>query len=108
MRIDMIHGNVIEDIKVSGRFWGVDFYEQSVQWKMYLMAMDSPIFRYHIFQKRGKKRPIKFNYHNFELFRYAGMEQEVYTLAKELIQFCETEGISNSIKDKEKTSQTNP
>jgi len=105
MRIDMIHGNVIEDIKVSGRFWGVDFYEQSVQWKMYLMAMDSPIFRYHIFQKRGKKRPIKFNYHNFELFRYTGMEQEVYTLAKELIQFCETEGISNSIKDKEKTIQ---
>ncbi len=31
MRVDMMHGMVIEDIKVSGRFWGVDFYEQSVQ-----------------------------------------------------------------------------
>ena len=100
MRIDMINGNEIEDIKVSGRFWGVDFYEQSVQWKMYLMAMDTNIFRYHIFQKRGKNRPHEFNYHNFELFRYKGMEDEVYKLAKGLIHFCEIEGITEFIKDK--------
>ena len=101
MRIDMMHGNVIEDIKVSGRFWGVDFYEKSVQWKMYLMAMEAPIFRYHIFQKRGSKRPLSFHYHNFELFRYKGMEYDVYKLAKELIQFCEMEGITECIKDKQ-------
>lgn len=100
MRIDMINGNEIEDIKVSGRFWGVDFYENSVQWKMYLMAMDANVFRYHIFQKRGKNRPHEFNYHAFELFRYKGMEDDVYKLARGLIHFCEIEGITEFIKHK--------
>lgn len=99
-RTDMIDGNMVEDLKVSGRFWGVDFYEQSVQWKVYLMGLGLPAFRYHIFQKRGTKRPHSFKYHSFDFYAYTGMDKEVIHWAKGLIEFCEWNGITDVISDK--------
>ena len=100
MRVDMMHGMVIEDIKVSGRFWGVDYYEQSVQWKMYLLATDCKKFTYRIFQKT-KERPVKFTYHSFDFLAYQGMKDEVVDLAKGLIKFCQDNGIEDAIKTRQ-------
>ena len=92
MRIDMMHGNVIEDIKVSGRFYGVDFYEKSIQWKMYLEATGAARFAYHVFQ-RNTKRPYKFNYHTFSFYPYEGMRKEIDDLMEEFVYFITENGI---------------
>lgn len=106
-RVDMIDGVMVEDLKVSGRFWGVDFYEKSVQWKIYLMGLSLPMFRYHIFQKRGTKRPHKFYYHSFDLYAYTGMDKEVIRWAERMIQFCEWNGIEKHIIDKKTKTNKN-
>lgn len=101
-RIDMIDGNVVEDIKVTGRYMGVDFYERSLQWKMYLMGLKAPMFRYHIFLRKRKNRPHKFEYKNFDFYAYTGMEDEIINWAERMIQFCEWNGIEDCIIDKNK------
>lgn len=98
-RVDMIDGNVVEDIKVSGRYWGVDFFEKSLQWKIYLMGLSLPMFRYHIFIRKGKNRPHKFEYKNFDFYAYTGMDQEVISWAERMIQFCEWNGLEKYIID---------
>ncbi len=55
MIIDVIWGDFIDDVKTSEKPKKYSDFEDSLQWKIYCLALELPIFRYQIFQfKNGK------------------------------------------------------
>lgn len=88
MVFDRIIGREIHELKITGRFQGIDYYEASVQWKLYLLGSGCDKITYHIIT-HTEARPCKFNYIKpFSFIPYKGMLNDVSELAADFIDFC--------------------
>jgi hypothetical protein len=112
MRIDGLLGQNVHENKTTTREFKPDFYERSLQWRIYLMAMETSMVQYNIFPykepaplKEGKTKrragarelrevkyqPVKF-YHGGE-----PMIQEVESNIRGLISWCERNNLLDYI-----------
>lgn len=102
MVIDMVFGNQAHEYKTSSRFWGVDFFQDSIQWKAYLMASGLSSMTYHCITyykgENGINRPCKFTYHKpFTFYPYPEMQNDVLDLSYEFVDFCKENEIKHII-----------
>lgn len=111
MRIDGLLGETVHENKTTTRGFKPDFYERSLQWRIYLMAMETSMVQYNIFPYKepaplaeGKTRrkgtrdlreveyfPVKF-YHGG-----TPMIQEVENNCRGLISWCERNNLMDYI-----------
>lgn len=97
--IDRVSGLMGEEIKTGSRYYGVDFYENSVQWKLYCMGLNLHIFKYtHI--QYNSVRPYNFNINRPEFFPYPGMYGEVLMLCHNFLEYCRLNELEKYIKIK--------
>lgn len=95
--IDRMGGLVAHDFKVTKRFYGVDFYENSLQWKIYLLVSGCKKFTYHII-KRNDVRPYNFQYlEPFSFYPYPNMESEIMEYCNEFVEFCKENNLEEYI-----------
>lgn len=79
----------IQDYKLTGRFDGERFAE-SYQWRCYLMMFNASRFVYRVFvgqeNTAGDEWVIR-EYHELPVYRYPGMEEDVYREVAEFAAF---------------------
>jgi hypothetical protein len=98
IRVDRLSGLLLHEFKTGSHFHGVDFYDSSIQWKVYLLATGAEEMVYHIITYNSV-RPYKFKYHTpFSFYPYKNMEKEVMELAYEFIDFCRNHNVENYIR----------
>jgi hypothetical protein len=56
-RVDKVCGINGAEIKTGSRFWGVDFYENSIQWRCYCLGLDLKRFTYFHIAITGTAQP---------------------------------------------------
>lgn len=101
MQIDKLVGTQVHEFKTGKQFHGVDHYDASLQWKLYLLGTGAQSATYHCITY-GETRPAKFKYNTpFTFFPYAGMDSEVVQYAEEFIEFCKHHGIAHIIEVKD-------
>lgn len=94
--IDLLSGNEVHEYK-TGDFRGVDYYDSSLQWKIYLLVTEAKSATYHIIS-RNDTRPYKFKYHKpFKFYPYAGMKEDVMFYVNDFIEFCKIHKLESYI-----------
>ena len=86
-RVDGLTGQVVHEIKTTANFKGVDYYEASYQWRVYLVATGAKMVFYHVI-KYGTSVPRYFHRESFNFFTYPEMEKDVGLLIDDFIRFC--------------------
>ena len=84
---DSLKGFMGIEYKTGARFWGVDLYESSVQWKLYCHALSLKQFNYIHIQIGGTKHPYYFTIREFSFYPYREMRNDIINLANEFIEF---------------------
>ena len=88
MFVDRIVGRQVHDFKTGHRYSGVEAYDGSMQWRLYLLGTGCTEFIYHVITY-GETFPATFTYHNpFSFYPYKGMEREVLQVSRDFIEFC--------------------
>ena len=105
MIFDRMIGKELREFKVGSRFSGVDYFENSVQWKLYLLGSGCDKITYDVIT-HTEARPVKFKYiQPFSFYPYTGMEDDVMDLVHEFIEFCVHHKVDNYIQYKNKPIQ---
>lgn len=91
--IDKILGVLGAEVKTGARFYGVDFYDKSLQWKLYCEALGLQKFTYFHIQVTEK------NYHLSEMsfYPYKGMRDELISEANSFIKWCKLNNLDKYI-----------
>lgn len=97
-RADSVYGLIGNEVKTGKRFYGYDFYENSIQWKLYCLQMNLQLFTYIHIQILTTYQPHKFEIQDFELFPYPGMREEVLSDCYDFIRFCEIHNLISYLK----------
>lgn len=101
MRIDGMHGVIIHEHKTSPKPYDLELYERSVQWRIYLMATEAKAVVYNHFQwKQLKNKPLQIIHTPFMFYPYKGMEDDVLSLINRFVQFCDLNGVLDTILNK--------
>ena len=100
MKIDEMSGNSVTDHKTSDKPFKVNYFENSLQWKIYCFSTEASIFYYNFFQysfdeNNGHKMNIKHT--RFNLYPYNNMDVEIYGWINHFVHFCELNGLMNFI-----------
>ena len=94
--IDRIVGKEGIEFKTSKQFHGVDFYNNSLQWKIYSMLAGFDKFTYHIFTYNDV-RPYTIRYHSpFSFYSYKNMDREIFQWVDEFVDFCKLHKIGRA------------
>lgn len=99
MRFDAMEGNCIKEHKTTSRGVDHDFYERSLQWRIYLLTTQAPKATYEVFAYRefvGKPRlvdPVS----SLRFYYGDGMQQIVNKNLRGLIRFCEVNDLMKFI-----------
>lgn len=104
MKVDQVFGISATDHKTSDKEPKHDDFENSLQWKIYLLATEAKIFTYNHFQYRRENRGkgnLVIIRREFPLYPYAGMLNDVKGWIQRFIMFCENESLLDFIQYKE-------
>ena len=102
MFIDRLVGRQVHEMKIGSRFNGVDAYDVSMQWRLYLLGTGAQSVTYHCIT-HTEKRPMRFTYHNpFNFYPYKDMQRDVLQLSRDFIDFCIHHNVEEFIKVKER------
>lgn len=94
MRIDGMEGIAVHEHKTSDKPAEIENYIDSCQWKIYLLTAGVPIAIYNTFQiKQPKGKPIEIIPFTFDFHAYRDMPNEITTLLRQFIEFCEHRGL---------------
>jgi hypothetical protein len=85
---DSVYGIIGNEVKTGKKFYGVDFYSNSVQWKLYSLCLNLRIFTYIHIEIAGTYPPHSLTIQDLELFPYPGMKDEIISDCHEFIDFC--------------------
>jgi len=91
-KVDQVAGIIGSEIKTGGRFYGVDFYADSVQWKIYSEMLGLQRFDYFHIQY-NQKRPYTFKLSSFSFYRYPGMREEITRICQDFITWVDSNGL---------------
>lgn len=96
---DQLIGNIVHEFKTGERFWGVDLYDNSPQWKVYCLGFESPMVVYHHFQytRYANNDYASFNYSRFSFMAYSGMKDEIKRLIDDFIDFVQLNNLEKYI-----------
>lgn len=97
--IDSVYGTQGIEYKTGNRFYGVDFYENSIQWKIYCDALNLNKFTYIHIQIKGTNRPYLFEIRDFSFYYNQNMKNEILSISNEFIEFCKIQNIENYINE---------
>lgn len=90
-KIDFLLGNIVHEFKFGGRFYGVDNYRDSLQWRCYLFGTEADKVQYHHFaygtRKEGK--PVTFSYTPFHFYPYPDMLKDIQMVTMEFLEWAE-------------------
>ena len=102
MRIDGISNNRVHEIKTTSHNPKIADYEDSLQWRCYLLATSSPYVQYDVFSYNKPKNPLdrKVDYFGFKLWRYGRLESDVIYWIRRLIEFAEIKDLTSSMEVK--------
>lgn len=116
MRLDAMLGMEVHENKTTSRQFNPYFYERSLQWRIYLMAMQTPKVQYNVFpykepapmkegqtkRRKGARELREVSYFPV-IFHHGGdtMIQEVEHWTRNLINFCQREELMSYITVKE-------
>jgi hypothetical protein len=96
-RGDSVYGLIGNEVKTGKRFYGYEFYENSIQWKLYTLSLGLQVFTYIHIQILTTYQPHKFNIQDFDLYPFDGMKKEVLSECYEFIRFCEIHNLMSYI-----------
>ena len=106
MFIDRMVGRQVHEFKTGSQFSGVDAYDVSMQWRLYLLGTGGQSVTYHCItfsDCKPENRPVKFKYHNpFTFYPYKDMQRDVLQLSRDFIDFCIHHKVEEFIMPKEK------
>jgi hypothetical protein len=88
-RADAVYGRIGIEVKTGARFYGMDFYTNSDQWKLYSLGLDLSMLTYIHIEIGGTYPPHILTMQDFDLYPYPGMKDEVIGNCYEFIKFCE-------------------
>lgn len=126
MRLDILYGSRIEELKTSSKPKTIKDYIDSMQWRIYMLATGARLIKYNVFSYSKKKDILSqwnfkqrlvyggeiddvrvgqkiravypMRYHAFNIIAYEGMKDDVMRLIDDLIYFCKDEGIIDKMK----------
>ncbi len=94
--IDKILGVLGGEVKTGARFYGVDFYDNSLQWKLYCEALGLKMFTYyHILISGTNERTFKLSEMTF--YPYKGMKDQVISECYSFINWCKLNNLEKYI-----------
>ncbi|NJO28545.1 MAG: hypothetical protein HC874_14145 [Richelia sp. SL_2_1] len=100
LRIDAVEPLVLHEFKTSSS-WSkpeFEFYERSMQWRLYLMAYpDAKCIKYHIFHFTGSGLKKTCERFDFTFFRSPDIEARVQEYLTSFIQFAEYKGLIDKL-----------
>lgn len=111
MRLDSMYGLEVHENKTTSRPFDQDFYFRSMQWRIYLWAMDTPKVQYNVFpykepaplaegktRRAGARALREVEYKRLQFFHGGSvMIQEVENWTRRLIEFCERKDLMSYI-----------
>lgn len=98
-KIDGMIGNTGIEYKTSSYPLKIDFYDNSIQWKLYCKALNLQRFVYFHIQIIGTKSPYRFIIKGFSFYPYLGINQDIENLCYEFIDFCKTNNLESFINE---------
>ncbi len=97
-RMDGINGIVVHENKTTAYYRGVDGYEESYQWMMYLLYSESPVLQYNIFEVNQKKSGKNVKRYSFKLYPFLGMQDKIENAISDMIIYLQENELINRIK----------
>lgn len=101
MRVDGLWGLRLQELKTTSSKYAVKYekYRDSLQWRMYLMALpDCHAVDYHIIHWRTSRGFQHTEYQQFTYYREPGMEAKVKEYMQGLIAFCQANGLMERLR----------
>lgn len=103
MKIDGIRGIGLHEVKTKhSALGGVEDYERSIQWKIYLLATSAKFLQYDIFTilKKAKDVENTVTLNSFRFYPYPGLLSEITNIVGLTIKFCEENDLIERIRQK--------
>lgn len=100
MRIDGLNGLEIHEQKTSGKPASVDFYERSLQWKIYLQATGANLVQYNTWyycKPNKSDRDHTIEYMGFQFCPYEGMESDIRLHIQMYLDFVRRNGLEEFV-----------
>ena len=88
-RVDAVYARIGIEVKTGARFYGMDFYANSNQWKLYSLGLGLDMLTYIHIEIGGTYPPHSLTMKDFDLYPYPGMRDQVIGDCYEFINFCE-------------------
>jgi len=98
-KADELIGHILHEFKTGQRFWGVNMYDSSIQWKVYCLLFESPKIVYHHFAyyKPIYQKWANFSYRRFSFYAYVSMERDIKDIIDDFIEFVKVQGLEKYI-----------
>lgn len=94
MRIDGMCGVTVHEKKTAARFFGIEGFERSMQWRFYAMATECRIVQYDVFiVTEPKTGPRNIEHKPFQFIPYREMKADTDRWILQLIRFAEDRGL---------------
>ena len=95
LRVDVIEGLTVHEIKTSTKAPKPDYHERSAQWRCYLLAFGAEHARYLVAKLGSKKRRVYVKDQAvFSHYAYGGMREDVVSRVAECKQFIIRHGLA--------------
>lgn len=104
-RIDAMEGQEIHENKTSTRDLQYDFFEESMQWKIYLLATRCPKVQVNVFsydEPNTKRKYYEVYQDHLTLYPYEDLQEDVRQGIRGLITFCKSQGLMGALEVKRK------
>ena len=101
MRVDVLRGATVRDIKVTHRKPDLQDYIDSLQWKVYLEALQANRFVYDLFEVKDLKRGREIiPYEPLECYPYPGMRADIEEAILAVLDYCEKRNLLSFLESK--------
>lgn len=95
--IDRVVGRTGIEFKTSKQFSSIEFYNNSLQWKIYTMLAGFDKFTYYVFT-HNDVRPYKIKcFDPFTFYPYPTMQKEIFQWVDEFVDFCKIHNVEKYI-----------
>lgn len=111
MKADGMRGRTVLEVKVPSNpaKFEVEWYEDSYQWRLYLLGFDADVCEYHVVglevpdENAPEARPVEALSHVAAMLRYSSLEADVLNLVQDFEAFVLERHLACYVEEKEKT-----
>lgn len=101
MRCDCLEGLVIHEVKTTTKSISVEFYERSLQWRLYIAALGAEFVEYHVFKYLPPAKKIRVHRVNkpveFKFYGYDKLLEDLRRWIRMMLEFIEINDLNDYI-----------